>query len=123
MSGKAFIKKWDAGLFNGEADTPAVTRVAMLLPWPVTLLAKPFTLSFSSSASSVLLYRRGDFSQGKPRVNGGPYALTVGKGQQKDKFPLPGGDFYLSVLMNYTIVEAPGARGPYKLKVRATSIP
>lgn len=33
MSGKAFIKKWDAGLFNGEADTPAVTRVAMLLPF------------------------------------------------------------------------------------------
>jgi len=54
--------------------------------------------------------------KGNYEVNGGPHALTVGKGQKKDKFPLPGGDFFLSVLMNYTIVEAPGARGPYKVK-------
>jgi len=33
MSGKKFIEKWDAGQFNGQADTPAVTRVAMLLPF------------------------------------------------------------------------------------------
>ena len=33
MSGSEFIKKWDAGLFNGQADTPAVIRVAMLLPF------------------------------------------------------------------------------------------
>src|SRR5262249_23216892 len=33
MSGKEVIQKWDAGQFNGKADTPAVTRVAMLLPF------------------------------------------------------------------------------------------
>lgn len=33
MSGKEFIEKWDAGQFNGKADTPAVIRVAMLLPF------------------------------------------------------------------------------------------
>ena len=33
MSGTEFIKKWDAGQFNGKADTPAVIRVAMLLPF------------------------------------------------------------------------------------------
>lgn len=33
MRGKEFIQKWDAGQFNGKADTPAVIRVAMLLPF------------------------------------------------------------------------------------------
>lgn len=33
ISGKKFIEKWDAGQFNGQTDTPAVTRVAMLLPF------------------------------------------------------------------------------------------
>lgn len=33
MSGKKFIEKWEAGLFNGKADTPEVIRVAMLLPF------------------------------------------------------------------------------------------
>jgi hypothetical protein len=33
MDGAAFIKKWDAGQFNGKASTPAVLRVAMLLPF------------------------------------------------------------------------------------------
>jgi len=33
ISGKEFIQKWDAGQFNGETYTPAVTRVAMLLPF------------------------------------------------------------------------------------------
>lgn len=33
MSGPEFIKRWDAGKFNGKADTPAVMRVAMLLPF------------------------------------------------------------------------------------------
>lgn len=33
MTGKEFIKKWDAGLFNGRTDSPAVIRVAMLLPF------------------------------------------------------------------------------------------
>lgn len=54
--------------------------------------------------------------KGGYRVNG-EYALTVAK--KNDKFPLPGGRFYLSVLMNYTIVEATGPRGPYKVKTTA----
>jgi hypothetical protein len=33
MSGPEFIKRWDTGKFNGKADTPAVMRVAMLLPF------------------------------------------------------------------------------------------
>jgi hypothetical protein len=33
MSGEEFIRRWDRGLFNGKADTPAVIRVAMLLPF------------------------------------------------------------------------------------------
>lgn len=61
-----------------------------------------------------MISHKGDY-----QVNGGPYALVVGKGQKKDKFQLPGGDLYLSVLMNYTIVEASGARGPYKVKSTA----
>ncbi len=33
MSGPQFIEKWDAGKFNGKTDTPAVIRLAMLLPF------------------------------------------------------------------------------------------
>ena len=33
MSGPDFIKKWDRGQFNGKSDTPAVMRIAMLLPF------------------------------------------------------------------------------------------
>ena len=33
MTGSQFIEKWDAGKFNGKADTPAVIRLAMLLPF------------------------------------------------------------------------------------------
>lgn len=33
ISGPEFIKRWDMGRFNGKADTPAVMRVAMLLPF------------------------------------------------------------------------------------------
>lgn len=33
MSGKEFIERWEAGKFNGKTDTPAVIRVAMLLPF------------------------------------------------------------------------------------------
>lgn len=33
MTGPQFIEKWDAGKFNGKTDTPAVIRVAMLLPF------------------------------------------------------------------------------------------
>lgn len=33
MSGKEFIERWDAGKFNGKTDSPAVIRVAMLLPF------------------------------------------------------------------------------------------
>jgi hypothetical protein len=33
MSGAEFIAAWEAGKFNGRADSPAVVRVAMLLPF------------------------------------------------------------------------------------------
>lgn len=33
LSGPEFIKRWDAGRFNGKAATPAVMRVVMLLPF------------------------------------------------------------------------------------------
>lgn len=33
MTGSQFIEKWDAGKFNGKADTPAIIRIAMLLPF------------------------------------------------------------------------------------------
>jgi hypothetical protein len=33
ISGKEFIRRWKTGAFNGKADTPAVIRVAMLLPF------------------------------------------------------------------------------------------
>lgn len=33
ISGKEFIRRWDAGLFNGKGSSPAVIRVAMLLPF------------------------------------------------------------------------------------------
>ena len=33
ISGKEFIKRWEAGKFNGNADTPEVIRLAMLLPF------------------------------------------------------------------------------------------
>jgi hypothetical protein len=33
MSGKEFLRRWEAGKFNGQADTSAVRRVAMLLPF------------------------------------------------------------------------------------------
>jgi len=33
MSGKEFLRRWEAGKFNGQADSSAVRRVAMLLPF------------------------------------------------------------------------------------------
>jgi hypothetical protein len=33
MTGPEFIRKWDRGQFNGSSDSPAVMRVAMLLPF------------------------------------------------------------------------------------------
>jgi hypothetical protein len=33
MRGATFIQRWDAGEFNGNSDTPAVMRIAMLLPF------------------------------------------------------------------------------------------
>jgi hypothetical protein len=33
MPGKEFIKKWEAGQFNGKSDAPEIMRVAMLLPF------------------------------------------------------------------------------------------
>lgn len=33
MSGKEFLRRWETGKFDGQADTSAVRRVAMLLPF------------------------------------------------------------------------------------------
>lgn len=33
MSGDEFIRRWDAGEYEGKADRPDVSRVAMLLPF------------------------------------------------------------------------------------------
>ena len=33
MSGREFLRRWEAGKFDGLADTSAVRRVAMLLPF------------------------------------------------------------------------------------------
>ena len=33
MSGREFLRRWEAGKFDGQADTSAVRRVAMLLPF------------------------------------------------------------------------------------------
>jgi len=33
MSGTEFLRRWEAGKFDGQADTSAVRRVAMLLPF------------------------------------------------------------------------------------------
>ena len=74
---------------------------------------QPLQLVLSCFTKAVISHK------GNYEVNGGPYALTVGKGHRKDKFQLPGSDFYLSVLLNYTIVEASGAWGPYKVKSKA----
>lgn len=32
MSGDEFLRAWDAGEFDGDADRPEVMRVAMLIP-------------------------------------------------------------------------------------------
>ncbi|MBI4491419.1 MAG: hypothetical protein HY690_01325 [Chloroflexi bacterium] len=33
MSGSEFVRRWDAGEFDGNPDRPEVMRVAMLLPF------------------------------------------------------------------------------------------
>lgn len=72
---------------------------------------KPLQQVLSCFTKAVLIHS-GDYE-----VNGGPYALGVGK--HNVKFQLPGGNFYLTVLMNYTIVAVEGERGPYKVQTTA----
>lgn len=74
---------------------------------------KPLQHVLSCFTDAVITHK-GDY-----KVNGGPYALTVGTGHRTDKFKLPGSDFHFSVLMNYTIVNATADRGPYKVKSTA----
>lgn len=71
---------------------------------------RPIQLVLSCFTKSVI-YHAGSY-----QLDGGPYAATVTK---DGRFSLPGGSLWLSVSMQYKIVEADGERGPYKVKTTA----
>lgn len=74
----------------------------------VAAFLRPLQLVISCFSTTAHLAHIGEYG-----LNGGPYAFVV------QPFKLPGSDLYFAASMNYTIVEAEGERGPYKVKTTA----